>query len=269
MMRFAPLLALEIAHDYHGPGPAPLDFIPDVATERLAARPDLRLRLSRGRAEVFAAEDRDALAALAGGEGLRFTFRIYPADPRLAAVTAAVSAAVPPARAAEAIAIVEIDGPGTVRAIGEDDLRPLEPGVVVTARDALVRPLAIVRVRVDPAARDVRHALRFEAAERFWTYHVIGGAPGARFQVRDRDGAVAFRALGARVMANGASAQSFRSDVPIAASARPARRFQLLAEGPYGPRSVVETLPAPRPGPGGIDRDEGAARAVSEIYVNL
>jgi hypothetical protein len=262
MMRFAPLASLAVGHDYHGAGAAPVGLIPDVATERLAARPDLRLRLARGRAEVFAAEERAGLAGVAAGGALAFTFRLFPADPRLVAVTAGL------AEARDGVAVLDLAEPA-VRVVGEGDLRPLVPDGLVTDADARLRPLAVVRIAADPGAENQRYAVRFGAVERFWTYHVIGGAPEAAFRVRDRAGAVGFRALGERVMANGARARSFRSEVPIPASARPATRFELVAEGPFGPRSVVETLPCPRPGPGGLDLEDGATGAVSEIYVNL
>ena len=48
MIRFAPLIRLDVRHDYHGDAPPPLVLEPDAATERLAARPDLRLRRGDG-----------------------------------------------------------------------------------------------------------------------------------------------------------------------------------------------------------------------------
>lgn len=263
MMRFAPFASLTLGHDYCGPGPAPVDLIPDAATERLAARPDLRLRLARGRAELFAAEDRRGLAAVADGGALALTFRAYAADPRLVAVTAVL------AEAGDAVAVVELAAGEAERRLVAADLRAVASGGPLTEADLRLRPMAVVRLSVDPEARDQRHDLRFGTVARFWTYHVIGGAAEAAYRVQDRAGAVGFRPLGARVLSNGARAQSFRSEVPIAERARPAVRFELLADGPFGPRSVVETLPCPRPGPGGIDIEGGAPVAAADIYVNL
>jgi hypothetical protein len=263
---FAPLVRLEVRHDYHGDAPAPIALVPDAATARLAARPDLRLRLADGAAELFAAEPRDALALLAEAGALALTVRLYARDPDLLAVTEPL--------APDRIAVLA-PGPSSGSrlhpgdTVGEADLRPLAADGLITAADLARPPLAIARITVDPAAEDVRHTVRFAATRRFWTYHVIGGAAGTSFAVRDPAGAVEFQSLGPRRMSNGAAAQSFRSTAPITAAARPAARFELLSEGPFGPRTVLPVLPCPRPGPGAIDRSDGTPRAVSEIYVNL
>ena len=86
--------------------------------------------------------------------------------------------------------------------------------------------------------------------------------------MRDRTQALRFEPLGPRIMSNGAPAQSFRSSAPIPAHARPTGRFELISEGPFGPRVVVPVLPCPRPGPGAVDPG-GGERPVAEIFVNL
>lgn len=262
MIRFAPLAGLTVRHDYHGPGAAPIDLVPDMATKALAARPDLRLRIARGRAEVFAPEDRPGLVGLAAGGALAFTFRLFPVDPQLMTVTEAV------ADARDAIAVLDLAEPSE-HVVGDGDLRPLRPDDLVSGADARLRPLSVVRLAADPNGPERHYTVRFQAVARFWTYHVIGGGPEAAFRVRDRAGEVGFRTLGERLMANGARARSFRSEVAIPASARPMMRFELVSEGPFGPRSIVETLPCPRPGPGGIDSEDAATGPASDIYVNL
>lgn len=256
MMRFAPLLRLDVRHAYHGDGPAPVALEPDAATWRLGTRPDLRTRLGAGVAEVFAAEDRSGLAE----DGLVLTFRLRPRDPAIAAVTAGI------AGARGRLAVVELREGAAEVTVAEGDLQPLVAGEVITPADVARPPLAIARVVAGPEARDLGFVLRFGALARVWTYHVIGGAAEAAYGIRDRESALTFEALGPRTMSNGARAQSFRSSAPIAERARPTGRFELVSEGPFGPRVVMANLPCPRPGQGFPDPGGAAA---SEIFVNL
>jgi hypothetical protein len=263
---FEPLLRLDVRHDYLGHVVPAITLEPDAATVELAARPELRLRLADGSAQLYAARDRTALALLADDGALALTFRLRPRDPALFAMTAAV------ADARDRIAVLDpgplpsgaLHGGDTVT---ENDLRPLIADRPVTPADVARPPLALVRITVDPQAQDAAYHLRFAAVERFWTYHLIGGAADASYHIRDRSNALEFEALGPRTMSNGAQAQSFRSSTPIAERARPTGRFELVAEGPFGPRVILPVLPCPRPGPGFVDPD--GPRAGSEIYVNL
>ena len=87
------------------------------------------------------------------------------------------------------------------------------------------------------------------------------------YGVRDRDERADLRAArAARLMSNGARPGASARARPIAERARPAGRFELVSEGPFGPRIVMADLPCPRPGPGILDPGGAAA---SEIFVNL
>lgn len=257
---FAPLLVLEIRHDYHGSGPAPIGLEPDAATVRLARRPDLRLRLTEGVAELFADADRTALRAVAAAGELVLTLRLRPRDPALAAVTDVI------AGARDRVAVIDSRDRLAGGPVSDGDLQGLAPGEIVTPADVARPPLAIVRLPLDPDAVDEVRVLRFGAVARHWTYHVVGGATDAAFGIRDRANLLGFEPLGPRLMSNGARAQSFRSSAPIPERARPEARFELVSEGPFGPRVVMSTLPCPRPGPGTLDPGGAAA---SEILVNL
>lgn len=68
MTRFAPFFEINLVHDYYGDQTPPIDFQPDLATQNLVTRHDLRLRLMDGRIECFASDDRDAIKALAKQE---------------------------------------------------------------------------------------------------------------------------------------------------------------------------------------------------------
>jgi hypothetical protein len=262
---FDPLLRLDVRHDYLGHVVPAIALEPDADTTALAARADLRLRLADGCAQLFAARDRTALTLLADEGALALTFRLRPRDPALFAMTAAV------AEARDRIVVLDPGPvpPGALHrgdTVTDHDLRPLIADRPVTAADVTRPPLALVRITVDPHAGDAAYHVRFAAVERFWTYHVIGGAADASYAIRDRTSALEFEPLGPRTMSNGARAQSFRSRAPIAERARPPARLELVAEGPVGPRVVLPVLPCPRPGPG--HAEPGGATA-SEIYVNL
>ena len=170
------------------------------------------------------------------------------------------------AQARDAIPVLELGTDRPTVTVGALDLRPLVADEIIAPVDLAYPPLAIVRLTVAPETRDAVFLVRFGAVARFWTYHVIGGAADAHYAIRDRDSALSFEPLGPRVMSNGARAQSFLSSAPIAERARPAGRFELVSEGPFGPRVVIATLPCPRPGPGILDPHGAAA---SEIFVNL
>lgn len=267
LMQLALFLRLDVRHDYRGDGPAPVVLEPDAAKARLAGRPDLRIRLSAGMAEIFAADDRAALTLLEETGDLMFTFRLRPRDPQLRMVTATV------AEARDRIIVLD-PRPlphGRLHAgvtLNEADQVALVAGDLVTSGDVARPPLAIVRLRRAATAEDAACHVRFGAVERFWTYHVIGGAAETAYGIRDRTSAMTFESLGPRTMSSGRRAQSFRSSAPIAERARPAVRFELFGDGPFGPRVIVPVLPCPRPGPGTADPC-GGARTTSEIFVNL
>lgn len=268
MTRYVPFFRLHLAHDYFGSAHPPISIVPDRPTSRLTDHPDIRMRVGTGWIEVYASEDRSTLRQIAAGDGLVFTLRLRPQNPTLTSVTATIS------EAEGRIAVIDRDRPesGALFAgetLGEAELRPLQPDGIIVDADLYQTPLAIVRLTLDPDIKDARYALHFGAAERFWTYHVTGGRGDASLGIRDKSEAISFEALGEHVMANGVRARSFRSSAPIPARARPENRFELVSEGPFGPRVLLSALPCPRPGSGRIEKTGSVKRAVSEVYLNL
>lgn len=228
MTLFAPLFTLTVTHAFHGDaGPAPIRLAPDAATAALARAEGLRLRLRDGLAEAFAPEAAIDAGAVADPAPRSFTFTLTARDPALVAMTAPL--------ADVANRILRFDAPDDApRSGGEPAPRP------ASAPTAM---LGIVTVRVPPDARDARRTIRLEAASLSWTYHILGADPDRSFSIRDRRDEIAFAPLGPRRLSNGAEALSFRSDGRIAASARAPARFDLVAEGPFGPRVVAPALP--------------------------
>lgn len=268
MSQFQPFFRIDLSHDYFGTGHPPISILPDRSTTMLAGMPALHMRRGTGWIEVYADADRGTLRQLADSKSLAFTFRLREISPNVASVTAGLS----DVRGRIAVIDRDLDQSGPLHAgdiLGEADFRPLEVGKLIEPGDVAQPPLAVLRLRPDPEARDLRCTLRFGAAERFWTYHVMGSRENATLGIRDREDAISFEALGEKRMANGMQALSFRSSRPIPARARPENRFELVSEGPFGPRVLLSSLPSPRPGPGRIEKHGNQKRAVSEIYLSL
>jgi hypothetical protein len=267
MTQLEPFFRLDLSHEYFGTPHPPILILPDRDTARLASLPDLHMRRGTGWVEVQASTERGALrqASLAGD--LSFTFRLREQTPNVVSVTAVLS------DARRKLAVLDRERPAagplqTGQTLGRADLRPLKAGGLIEDEDVQRPPLAILRLRLDPEARDLRYTLHFGAAEQFLTYHVMGVRADAALGIRDKAHAVSFEALGEHELANGMLARSFRSSAPIPARARPESRFELVSEGPRGSRVLLSSLPSPRPGPGLI-KGRGRKRPDSEIYLNL
>ena len=259
---FEPFLRLEVAHAFFGATPPPIVLEPDAATARLFKRDEFSVRLTAGLAEIFAIETRGDLALFANDGLLTFLFRVRPKDASVVVFTEFLDLA------KDQIAVATIEA-GAATGIGEAQLRPRVVDDIVTSQDVLRPPLAILRVTVPLTARAEVRQVRFAASRRCWTYYVLGGDTAEDIHVRDRDGDVAFDALGALPMSNGRQARAFRSQTPIVANVRPPQRFELVGAGAHGERVLISTLPCPLPDSPRPPRDDPAGPPVSEVYVTL
>jgi hypothetical protein len=268
MTELAPFFRLDLSHDYFGTAHPPISILPDRDTARRAGLPDLHMRRGTGWVEVHASIDRSGLRQLSDAGDLTFTFRLRAQNPTLTSITAVLS------ETSRKLLVIERDRPDsgplqTSGVVDKADLRPLKAGGLIETEDLCRPPFAILQLKLDPDARDLRYSLRFGAAERFWTYHVMGVRADAALGIRDRERAVSFEALGECELANGMRARSFRSSVPIPARAWRESRFELVSDGPRGAKVVLPSLPTPGPGPGRIEGSGTGKRAVSEIFLNL
>jgi hypothetical protein len=266
MNSFGLLFRLNVLHDYLGGAQVPIRIEPDTATAKLTHAADLRMKVQYGRADILCVDDRTDLADFAEDGALTFVFRLLAEDPALIGITDTL------ADSRNSLFVLDsgLRAPGPLhdtQTLAADDLRSLKPDDLITAADVLRPPLAIVRMRVAIDSSDAVYSVRFGASARYWTYHVMGGAPDSNFTIHDTVGDIGFNLLGPRAMADGRLATSFRSSDPIAYRARPGPRFELLGDGPFGPRVVLPVLPAAGPGSARLDPDGPGPGADIYVYV--
>lgn len=126
-------------------------------------------------------------------------------------------------------------------------------------------PLARLELRL-PEAGVAEMLLRLPATEALLAYHILGPHRDG-LGIVDRDADVQFVSIGATTLPDGRQAQSFRSDRAVALHRRVGRRFSLVQDGPFGPRTLVPVLP----GPVGVSgfADGNSAQLQSDMYVTL
>ncbi|MEL6125752.1 MAG: hypothetical protein AAFR57_05050 [Pseudomonadota bacterium] len=122
-------------------------------------------------------------------------------------------------------------------------------------------------VTAEPEGRDLSASVEFAAVARIWTYNVTGGDASAKLAVQDPAGAASFDRIADRRLPNGTTARCFRSHDAIHLNRRPPERFELVSEGPFGPRTIVPILPTPTPT--ALRKDPDSGQLTSDIYVNL
>lgn len=243
MTTFRRLFQLDIAHEFFVGQLVPVRIVPHELPRRLVAAADLHLRADAGRLQVFADADPAGLRAHAEAGKVTFRFALLPDDARIPYVTAMLDKGA----SAGAVPVLELsaDGVATVR-----DARvladPIQP-----------RAIAFLHLAIDPEAEDARFRLVLPARALPWTYHVLGARDDATLSIRDTASAVTFALAETTTTLGGRPARSFVSGSPIALRAHPLERFELVEDGPFGPRVIFPVLPTPQPGP------------TAEIYVNL
>ena len=111
--------------------------------------------------------------------------------------------------------------------------------------------------------------LAFAPVASHWAYHVIG--PGSDdVRVEDPEGEVDFDAVGVADLPDGTSARVIRSRAPLPARARPEHRFSLSRPGPFGPRTLIPVLPAPKPQFAHVPGPDGSDAIIqSDVYVTI
>ncbi|MGY6633403.1 MAG: hypothetical protein ACXIU8_06610 [Alkalilacustris sp.] len=240
---YAPLLSLVLEHSYFDGAP-PLRASP--------RDPD-----SLARAGILVKETPAALTLWQEVEEQRpdmVAFDIRATNPDLLRVT--------PPMAAEGPAQLSLAPPG-----GPSEHR-IDPAGFGGARGADGRR-ALMHLSITlPAEGAPTLRLVFPAVETIWAYHVLGRHTEG-LSVVDTDGEVRFEAAGDRHLPDGRTAQSWRSDRPLALRARATARFSLMRAGPFGPMVLVDALP----GAGAVTsyaKGRGPdAQMQSDIYVTL
>lgn len=126
-------------------------------------------------------------------------------------------------------------------------------------------PLARLELTL-PGAGVAEMHLRLPATKAHLAYHILGPHRDG-LGIVDRDADVRFVSIGATTLPDGRQAQSFRSERAVALHRRVGRRFSLVQDGPFGPRTLIPALP----GPVGVSgfADGNSAQLQSDMYVTL
>lgn len=269
MMAFEPMFRLEVQHDYYAPALPPLVIEPDAETRRFAALPDVRLRYGRASVEAFCNVDREALKASDDDARLHLTFRLRTTDLNLMGVTDLFTAT-----QGQAVVIDQTcPSDGALHdgeTVSTSNLRQLsDPDAPFSPQDQQNPPFALINLTIDPSIVNRSWHIRFGAAQRYWTYNVIGGSDDARFSVNDTQDQLAFEQLDPGERPDGRTFQRFRSTEPISARSRPGARFELVNDGPFGRRIVIPVLPAASAHMGAIDPSGDPPGMNNDIYVYL
>jgi hypothetical protein len=109
--------------------------------------------------------------------------------------------------------------------------------------------------------------VRLAAGASHWKYYLLGALAQRELKVADVDGAVGFRRAEGERLASRAAAV-FLSERPIGLRERPAERFQLLENTPFGEKILMKRMPVASPGIRRKAEIDGRAVLVSEIFIN-
>ncbi|MEL6679933.1 MAG: hypothetical protein AAFQ51_14595 [Pseudomonadota bacterium] len=248
-MRIARFFSLTLRHRFWGGRPPPLHVVPVRETADGIAALGGVIKAVPGGLICGVPEGADPASL-----DMPLPFDVVATDPVVASVTEGLGTL---GRAPIFPVTVVPQATDTVR-LSSDSAETL-----VTRPDVVARLL----VTADAAGRELSASVEFDSVARIWTYNVIGGDAGVPLSVRDTAGAVRFEAAAERTLPTGAVARCFRSADPIRLRERPEERFELVSEGPFGPRTLVPLLPAPAPT--ALRKDPASGAITSDIYVTL
>lgn len=286
MSAYRELFRVSIAHAYHGGRlPENCRIVPAGATRALMGRCGLIMRqlpdafvflMPAARLDVLRSDIADA------GGAFSFLLCVHAGDPLLASYTAPSA---PPGRlllADSRRAARDDDGAWRLHpdehlgaeSLAADD-HPLCAEALAQAPSR--RPLLLVHLALsnaadgfpgaagDPPAATFR--VRLAAAASYWKYYLMGALAQRELAVADFDGAVAFRRT-AEERLESRPACVFLSDRAIGLRERPAERFQLLENTPFGEKILMKKMPVASPGIRQKAEIDGRAVLVSEIFIH-
>lgn len=241
------LLKLRISHAFfEGPAPVRLALARhgDEVESDEPAQSTLHLRESAGQTLVWSCDAEQDRARI-------LRFEIFPTNAAMLAVTPADFQS-----GGAHLAATLPEGPSEWTLSG-----PSEP---VPSRMPNM-PLASLALRLpDQGVAQMR--LHLPTTKAHLAYHILGPQREG-LGIVDRDAAVRFVSIGATTLPDGRKAQSFRSDRAVSLHRRVGRRFSLVQDGPFGPRTLIPALP----GPIGVSgfADGNSAQLQSDMYVTL
>lgn len=244
MTRYARLLTVTVGHDFFAPDRAPLKVVPMLPKTLLAA--DFLARVEDGQTEIICPD-----APELDPGPITIAFDIVADDAQALLAT-------PPLQA--------LSGPLKPDA-GETLVLDLAEDTETSTGRAASGTLMRFEIVLDPfATATTRLALSVPAVATVWSYHILGGDPDTDLAIRDPAGALAFEAVASPEMLADRAIRSFQADAPLPLRRRPSQRFELVHEGPFGPKVLVAPLPAAA---AGLSATDGPARGHSPSHTVL
>ena len=167
--------------------------------------------------------------------------------------------------------------------VSEADLRPTASEALaplLTKRDATVRPVAVLRLRLADAVTALAegatsapraYRLDFRPRETHWRYLLLGGLAERAASVVDPEGSTEFERTGETTLPGDRAAVAFVSRTRIPLQERSDRRFQLRENGNNGSnggRVLIRRLPVASPREIHREIVDGRDALVSDIYLN-
>jgi len=285
MSEYRRFFGLRVEHDFFAPSRCEaLDVGLDPASHALLARAGIVVRQEPdGIQAYYDADSEDVLRSWLADprERFRLVFRLTPGDPSFLRYTDLPEDRQGLVRLLD----TEVDGPsGVVFSLqppAEADperassLAALE-AELITRRDVLVPPLAVLVVLVGPSVLSddppEPYRLSFTARKTQWRYHLLGDLAGRQAFIRDQSpdptDQIRFVPGGAVSLPGGRVAQTLVSEGLLPLRWRADRRLQ-LREGESGSeRVLVRRLPVASPEDLSIATIDGRQTVVSDIYVN-
>ncbi len=310
MSRYAPLLSLSARHDFFGDQPCPtIEFHADRGTLALIRRAGLVLRTGPGAARVYYDEGRADVMRLFvedSDDPFRLFFRVRSVDPAFANYTAPS-----PFREGAVLYLDTADDglhrlDGTVRLtdqfldlaqegpdVAADDSSaagesPTDAGGpvkemglegVITARDRMVPPLAVVSLGLDASVAPSlggsgftapEYALSFGVRQTHWRYYLLGPLAELSSRIIDLAEEIEFEREGRGSLPGNRTAVIFTSRTKIPLRHRSDRRFQLreIENRNGNGRVLVKRLPVASADGISVGSVDGQQTILSDIYVN-
>lgn len=255
MSYFAPLIRLDVVHDYFAdPARLVLDFQPDARTAEWLEAAGCVMRADENRLYVF--YDAEARGGVTGREPTELRFDVTADDPLFVEFTADWPGGGPGAPWIR----------GEDAKVGKDGVWRLVPEA--GSQQAVAPPGVHFRLSFPvggPAAAGRRYRLDLASRATAWKYILLDDWGAVTPVVVDPARLVSFSAAAPEPIADGRPALAITSTEAIPLSDRPAQRFQLRADGADTP--LIDILPAAAPGRLGLDGPAAKSRMVSEIYV--
>lgn len=284
MSDYRSLFGIRVEHEFFLPSRCEaVDFRLDAASTELLARAGILLRHEPDGVHAYYDREQEPLfRSWFGdpGERFRVVFRLTASDPSFPRYT----------EVAERSGLVcvldtEVEGPGgAVFSLTP----PEEPGAerrelldkleaeLVTGRDRLVPPLALLVVFLGPSALaeggHEPYRLTFAARRTRWRYHLLGDLAGRQAFIRDQSpdpaDQIRFTPGGMVNLPGERVAQTLISEGVLPLRRRADRRLQLRETGLDSERVLVRRLPVASPENLSIATIDGRQTIVSDIYVN-